>query len=131
MGMKDGRWMVDQKTQEVKQRLNQILSARGAVSQASQAAQVHRTTVSNWKMPTRDSMPDLVEAGLICERFGISLDQLYKGLPSKVGEEQVPEKVGDIVLMLLQVDDHVLEMIRRMLNGAILMDSFQAGNGPE
>jgi len=127
----ESKWLVDQKRKEVKARLRQILSPRGATTQAAVAAQTHRATVSTWKMEGKDSLPTIVEAGLICERFGVSLDQLYSGLPSRVKGQELPERIADIVTMMLQVDENVLQMVRNMLNGQILMQSFQSHDPSE
>jgi transcriptional regulator with XRE-family HTH domain len=119
--MEQSRWLVEAKTREVKERLALLLGPRGAVSQAARAAQVHRTTVSNWKSQNREAMPDVAEAGLMCEQLGVSLDYLYSGWPSKVGNQQVPEALQDIMVMLMQTSDREHHMVRTILNGAILM----------
>lgn len=123
--MEQNRWLVDAKVRQIKHRLSQLLAARGAVAQAARACQVHRTTVSNWKSANREAMPNIAEAGLMCEHLGISLDQLYSGLPSEVKGRELPEEIQDIVWMMMQTDERTQNMVRSILNGAILMQSYQ------
>lgn len=63
----------------------------------------------------------------MCEHLGISLDQLYSGLPSEIRGRELPERVQDVVWMLLQTDERTEAMVRSILNGAILLQS-QAGS---
>lgn len=125
---------MERKKRDIQDRLTQLLSVWGAVSKVARAIGVHRTTVATWVSNKRTALPDVAEAGAICEVMGVTLGQLYYGWDQIADGEPIPQDVQDLVLMLIRAKPEVINMVRILLESAEYRDYHEGdagGNGED
>lgn len=76
------QWSDEEKErrEEIRRRLQHLLEThRGLAAWLSRTYGIPESSISNWKSPSRSDLPDIHEAGLLCDAAGAGLDWLFFG----------------------------------------------------
>ena len=94
-----------------KKRLEQLFEPRGTMAEVSRITGIPKNTLFNWKSPTRDSVPSVIEASKVAKALNISLEYLLSGEDSQKQYKQYDELTQQIIdLVKDQPNDTKIEL---------------------
>lgn len=116
---------LERKKRDVRERLSQLLGVWGNVSKVARILGKHRTTVSTWVSDKRVSLPDVAEAGMICEALGVSLEQLFYGFTAEIQGRELSKEMQELMILLMQSKPETISVVRTILEAATYRDAQQ------